>query len=467
MTLLERLKDLILELDRVHPNGSVDLKAWELDANSVLPNFVLAESGVERWFTQGALHALADVAAILHENDARLASMIQLEQFRGIFRTGIANLHATGELDLSVHDAEHIQCKIWDMAWTSASGATRTFTHYFPSWTLGMEAERPFVLGPVTFMTVDQWVDSVDFGTDTLQRYLDAPTENARWKSTLRGLLARRRKQSQEQNEVTIGLASSVYSALGECPSILKIAVSGHEFHLSRKIGEMICKSALDGVTLQLGRREHFYQQVLGHEHLPPFSVASIAEMNGELLQLGSAWGPRLRIASYQQVRDAIAGSEEYLAACGTILRSMLGINGAAHPQLAKRWTTALDWFAEGQRERNDAVALTKIATSLDVLSCGGRFRGILAMLVNLLDVDEGCQILSGRRPQALAQVVRNIYDKGRSQILHGTEFDRIKSFEATRSHAAYLAGLALREAALRLSKFTGVDGDTDFRSMA
>lgn len=467
MKLQERLKDLILELDRVHPEGSVDLKAWEeLTEGRKLPNFVRAENGHERWFTRKALAALSDVAGIIHENDPGVSSVLELKPFRDITRRCIADLHATGALDLAVHDIDHVRDAVHEAVRNSISEVTATFTHYFPSWTLGMETEQPFIVGPVTFMTIEQWIDSVEFSTDTLQRYLNTPGESAKWKDTLREILARKGLHGEAGTATKLELATSVHHALGDCPSILKVTVSGYEFHLSRKVGEIVCKSALDGVTLQFGGRDYFYQQVLGHEHLPPIHTGMIVAMDGELLQPGGAWGPRVRIVSYPQVRDAVAKSKAYFDACGAILQALLEPDKARHPNLAKRWTTALDWFAEGQRERNDAVALSKIATSLDVLSCGGKFGGILEMLVSLLGMSADVVIVKGRRPQTLAQVVRNIYERGRSQILHGTEFDRLKSFETTRNHAAFVARVALWEAAQRLTRFTGPDENLAFRSM-
>lgn len=430
-----------------------------------LPNFVTAENGRERYFTKKALAALRDVAVIIHESDKNVSSLMELAQFRDLVRRCIADLHAVS-LDLSARDIDHVQVEFRKSIQAKLSQVPRAFTHYFPSWTLGMETERHFVLGPVTFMTIEQWIESVEFDTDTLQRFLNTPDENAKWKESLRQILGRHRSNLREEASAHVSLASSVYAALSDCPSVLRVAVSGYEYHLSRKVGEMICKSALDAVSLLFGARDYFYQQALGHERLPPLRTSSIVEMDGYLLLPGSARGPRLRIVSYPSVRDYLSNNASSLDALSAILRALLEPSAARHPNLAKRWTSALDWFAEGQRERNDAVALAKIGTSLDVLSCGGKFRGILEMLAHLLSLNDATVIVSGRLPLTLAQVVRNVYERGRSQILHGTEFDRIKSFETTRNHAATLARLALLEAAQRLQKYVGGDGDKAFRCM-
>lgn len=136
------------------------------------------------------------------------------------------------------------------------------------------------------------------------------------------------------------------------------------------------------------------------------------------------------------------------------------------HPQLASRWATALDWYAEGQRERGDAIALAKLGTSLDVLASGGKFAGILNLLTNLLDLPESAAFTRGTKQTTLRAVVKDIYDSGRSQILHGNRHDRMEAFESDRNAAAYLARLALIEAALRLEGYTGADEAKSFRTM-
>jgi hypothetical protein len=460
MNLKEKMKDLIEELDRIHPDGFFDLHAWRVA--DYFPDFVTAQNGDQRHFTKTARAALSAVAAILHENDTGISSVIGLREFETLIRQSVADLHANGELNAGNLDGpDGARTKLGDQVRLTLSAIRLEFTHYFPAWTLGMEKEHPFVLGPVTFMTRDRWIDSVEFPQNAIRNLRGLPEENAKWKESVKEAL---RKSA---NDVDLnGLAKPIYSAIRKCPSVLKISVNGYEKILSRKVAEIVCKSALDAVSLLFGGNEFFHQQALGDERLQPFGSNSILETDGYLWLPGTKSGPRVRHVDYPSVRDHLGKNAEALAAFGRILNAILDPSSSKHPNLSKRWATALDWMAEGSREANDAVALAKIASSLDVLACGGKFAGILGMLVHLRKVDATTTVVKGRSPRTLQQVVKDIYDNGRSQILHGTHFDRIKSFEAWRSHAAFLAGLALMECALRLDKFTGVDGDKAFRTM-
>lgn len=49
-------------------------------------------------------------------------------------------------------------------------------------------------------------------------------------------------------------------------------------------------------------------------------------------------------------------------------------------------------------------------------------------MLTTLLGVPESEVVVKGRTPLTLKQLTKRVYDDGRSQILHGAEYDRIKT---------------------------------------
>ncbi|MDP2143009.1 MAG: hypothetical protein Q8J80_02650 [Gallionella sp.] len=460
MGIKEELRELIEELNRVHTGGLFDGGAWHVADE--LPDFVTAQNGYQRHFTKKARTALRSIAETVHENDINISSRIEIGNFEKIVKQCVADLHAEGELDIvNLNKPVEAVRKLKDRIEDSLSQMQMEFTHYFPAWTLGMETEHPFELGPVTFMTREQWIDSVDFSQNAINQYLSFPENNARWKDSLKQAL-----RNPADDEDIAGLAEPIYSAIRDCSSVLKITVKGYEINLSRKVGEIVCKSALDSISLLFEGREFFHQQALCNERLQPVRSSSIIETNGYLWLPGSSVGPRIPRLSYPQVHAFLADKSDILEVIGRILNALVDPATSKYPNLSKRWATALDWMAEGRREKNDAVALTKIASSLDVLACGGKFPGILGMLKNFTNCSEDTIVVTGSAPRTLRQVIQDIYDSGRSQILHGTHFDRLKSFEVWNGYAAYFARLALIECAVRLNKFTGVDGDKEFRTM-
>ena len=457
MKLRDRLKVLIEELDRLHPDGFFNGQAWSMEES--LPDFIVTRSGQERHFTKKAREELYAIAATIHENDSSISSVVELKDFGKLVRKCVANLHADGKLTLS--DIQGSQIQLNEGAKVSLEELRTEFTHYFPASTLGVELDKPFDLGPVTFMTRDQWIDDVDFSDELKRRYLAKQDANKDWKNLLKVALT---SQSRDQNPE--GLAGDIYGAIRQHPSILKITIQGYEYNLSRKVGEIVCKTALDSISLLFGGREYFHQIVLADERLEPIERHQIVEVEGNLSLSGRSLGPRVRNISPQRAKDYLAEHPDVLQAIGHILTALVKPGNSKHPNLAKRWATALDWMAEGQRDKNDAVALAKIASSLDVLACGGKFPGILQMVTNLTGAQPEDVVVKGLKPRTLKAVIKEIYDDGRSQILHGTHFDRLKSFEELKSHAAFFARICLIMSALRLENFVGPDDDKEFRTI-
>ena len=89
-------------------------------------------------------------------------------------------------------------------------------------------------------------------------------------------------------------------------------------------------------------------------------------------------------------------------------------------------------------------------------------------MLENLVGIAKTDPLMQGPHGvQNLGQVVSDVYDSGRSQILHGTHYQRLKRFEELRELALLVVPQALVEAAMRLGAYTGPDTDsTAFRKM-
>jgi hypothetical protein len=97
MTLVDTLKNLILELDRVHPNGGVDFA--KLD-KKVLWTVRAAETGEERYFTHAALKELLVITDTLYRGTNGLSQRVLLEEYSTVVQQAVVDCHASGEFDL-------------------------------------------------------------------------------------------------------------------------------------------------------------------------------------------------------------------------------------------------------------------------------------------------------------------------------------------------------------------------------
>lgn len=450
----ESLRIVVEELERLQPNGILDVLQFDHD---VLPTYRTAESGEERYFSIRALKELRKVARWLYENDPSLASMLREEKFAEVVLQAATDCHVAGQFDPAKDDEkDEALRKLRERSRANIDALTRTFTHHLPAWTIGIEASGPFAIGPVTFLTREQWIDAVDFPESIRMAWTPD------WKASLRNrLLADKRDPPRG-----LDLSHDVHRAIHECPSILQITVNGNELELSRQRARFACRTALDSLALLMNRGDLHRQFVLFDERLEPIRQSRLISTDGRLWPPGGSFHPRGWDMDPAMVSDIVANGRKLLHASGRAIEAVLDPSSHPAPKLAQRWATALAWFADGCREKHDAVALAKIASSMDMLSCGGKYNGILDFIAHLTKTPTD-RIIVESPPLTMAQVVKLVYDSGRSQILHGTQVDSVKDFSAERRYATTLARIALRECVQRWVKYTGPNHAKAFRSIS
>jgi hypothetical protein len=106
------------------------------------------------------------------------------------------------------------------------------------------------------------------------------------------------------------------------------------------------------------------------------------------------------------------------------------------------------------------------MGTSLDVLCNGGKAGGILDMTSNLLDTPQDKIVTKGTNPRTLRKLIEDVYNAGRSKILHGTQYDRLNSYSEIRKLSEQIVRDVLFCAAMELNSYSGKDEDKAFRDM-
>lgn len=453
------INTLIEELDRVHSC------THQRNDEENFPDFVTTSSGLGRYFLQNSRVALRNISQIIYSNRSPILPKIEIDEYVRIVRQVIADMHASYEFSgFRASDQKNqndLIGKLKTLIEDRLAGNIKAYTHYFPASDVVSKEGTPFQIGPVTIINRLDWIESVDFPEAGKENYRKQREANFCWKKILREAL-----DTPNVARPLEGLADCVYSAIYDCQSLIKVTVSNYERKFSCKLAKIISKTALDAISLGLGDPRFFLQQTLHEERLPPVMTSGLMESEGYLWLPGFSLGKRRHFMSDELLKERLIGLAEIKPAFEAILEGLLNPSKHKHPKLANRWATALDWFGEASRDENDAIALTKFGTCLDVLSCGGKHKGIVKMLVNLTDANEKTEVVGGSLPRTLSQLVEDIYNSGRSKILHGTSYDRLESHNIVRDRAACLARLALIETAARLQSYNGQDTDNAFRTI-
>lgn len=449
------LQTILLELSKA--NGPVE---GQLSLDDYLPNFVVTRSGVERHFTRAAQSALNELAERLFADGKGYQELIRLPQFSQMVRACVADLHADGKF-AGLGSTERADLKLLKAEIEVRLGnVSMPFGHAFPATTLGLEQAGAYQVGPVEIRSVGAWLEAVNLSQKTCKMHGIEPSSD--WKSELLKLLAGTRKDERPNAPKHL---KAFVEAMHGCDAVVSVGIFGLEQPYSREVGRMVARTALDGVSLLARRgRNAFSQQTLSDERLPPLRVHSLLVFEGEDW-VGGSWSERAIPVARAGSRERVFGNGKLYAALCDVVSCLLDSRCHPHPQLAMRWAAALEWFAEGCREASTSIAVTKLATSLDVLTCGSNGYGITKMLSNILDCQDSDQVFDGVS-DGLSTIVQRIYGGGRSQLLHGTQVDRRIPFDTERAQAQVLGATALLNLLERLASYQGPDTESAFVSM-
>jgi HipA-like protein len=113
-----------------------------------------------------------------------------------------------------------------------------------------------------------------------------------------------------------------------------------------------------------------------------------------------------------------------------------------SRPALMNQFVQSLIWFHEACREPIPMIATTKFMAALDALACGGKAKGIKALITARFRVAESDPIRADG--PSFSKVIDDLYSQGRSRLIHGSS-DRIgHDWHQEHGLAESLARLAL-----------------------
>lgn len=421
-------------------------------------NFMTSKNGIQCGFTPKSLKLFYQLSEIIHANNKEFKT-IELDNFIKIVKQCTIDFYTENKLnDFSKNHIDIIR-EFKQYIKNETKNQMTTYTHYIPVHTLGFEKIKTLELGNVSIMSIETWIDSISItGRECLESF--------DWKQYLKDRL--NNNTPEIPKEPCNWMIESVFNAIEKAPAMVKITIKNFEKDFSYKLANIITKTTLDSISL-LFNKDVFYQQILLSERIIPLTIHGIVETNGNLWLPSSSLSSRIPIISSKQSHEELLknDNQKFMQNISKILDALENPQEAQYPKLSSRWATALDWYAEGIREQNDAIALTKIASSLDVLSNGGKYSGILDMLKNIFSISEYQIILQDiQKETTLKEFVKEIYDYGRSQILHGTHYERLKSFKKQREQASIIARTALFGCLFLLDDYTDEDLDSGFREL-
>lgn len=332
----------------------------------------------------------------------------------------------------------------------------RELTHLFGAWVVQGDAIPSIDIGPVRFSLRAQWVyDAVAVGilSDSQAFRLTHYWEHG-------GTIDP--DPTEGNNGFTV---EWIADAVGPCPWICAVRVVGHTDTRSRQKALLAARIAFAAISLawkvpsERAKETGLIFDIGPHRTRHTFTLRNDA-VPGAYLESAFRLGRHLPI---EDAADFLAKSGRMHKTVGTALNTFLSTNPLGPKRLLEEVLChALIWFGEACNEPLDFMAIVKFAAALDTLAKGRQVRGICELVQRRFPVsDMDAPFL--KDGTSAKQLVEQIYETGRSRIIHGTRSSLIDDLDKLRARAELLATMVLRASIHWLDSYIGPDDVSAF----
>ena len=276
---------------------------------------------------------------------------------------------------------------------------------------------QPFSIGPIKFtFGGDFGLPKNDFAAQTYEELLHMMQVEKAYTMAVVDVPGGSSTQAEDQADIAVDLAFAALQALA--PPWM-----------------------MEGVTRMYARRG-------------PVSKVVIREVNGKFGSSSSNLHPSLSVGP-GLVEDLLMKGAKFIASTGRRIETYL--NGAAElPNLERAWCDAAYWLHQALAEPMDALAVTKLIASYEILFCATSTTNLTPLSEDIikaffnLSMDQDLFSnpgITGRK--FVKDVIEN-----RSRVLHGDWSTLTMDHRDNRNHAALFMRILLVEYSLQLDEY-------------
>jgi len=327
----------------------------------------------------------------------------------------------------------------------------RELTHLFGGWVIQGATIPSIDIGPVRFSLRTRWLR--DAGADKILTESQAARLSHHWAHG--GKIDSDPAEGDDGHKV-----KAIADAVGPCPWVCAVRVFGHTHTRSREKALLAARIALAAISLTWdGPSRQAKETGLIYDIGPTHSRHAVM-FSGDFFA-GACHESVLRLGRFLTVGDAnafIAKTGTRLETVGAALETFLSTNPAGPKRLLEEaLCQALIWFGEACNEPLEFMAIVKFAAALDTLAKGRQVFGLCELVARRFPVrDMDAPFLND--DTSARQLVEQIYEKGRSRIVHGTRPSLIDDLEQLHARAEMLATFVLRTCIQWLGTYSGPD---------
>ena len=426
--LRDMTKSLIAELVKTQTPGALPDKI-----DGIVSGCIPDGKGSSLMMTHPMEKLISQIASVLKQNDPARARSHTDKEWTWLVRTAFGPPLAA--IDLTDNPDESADAVLKAVRKTLAENTVGGVKEYAFGCTLFSNHDMaPFAIGPARLEPRLKWLERKT--REGAVTHVMARRMQKQWRGD---------KVCKRKNVIDRMRKSDILDAVRSCRYVCSVATSGLASDAGKLKAQTAARlaltcialwwempsSALDGFNLLIDRtvrRQRSLVFVPGKITLAGFSVQ------------GRPHGPHVTPAKWA---DILVQNRNVFAVLGELIEFYLSPTGkVARPKLMNVLTQALLWFHEGCREQVDLMAIVKFAATLDALASGGETSGIMELIKARLGLGPNDPIR--HNGQNVKQAVEEVYSKGRSRTIHGTNENFGHDWTSTRSFSELLARYCL-----------------------
>ncbi len=338
------------------------------------------------------------------------------------------------------------------------SGLRSGVTHIFGCWVVYHHTLLPICIGPVWFGHRETWLNE-----RRADRTFDKATHERIGRHWQGRKLRKRKNRSWSSH-----YEQDILDTVGPCPWICSVSFGGHAPARSGEKAVLAARIALATIALCWVRpaRAACDMGLLIDTGPSNFQTTLCYDAKGFVGSSHINLSRRGAIIFDEDLQTFHSDYHERFDTVGAALHLFLevqpsGLMGDASARLCR----SLTWFWEACNSPLDFMAITKFATSIDVLSEGQGEHAICDLLNRVGDfAPEDKFLKDGTTVKTLA---REVYKEGRSKFVHGARPSLIEDLTSPRARAEMLASRALQSYIAWMRDYFSPNSETGFNQVA
>lgn len=430
-----------------------------------LPPTISVGDGRSIYVSKKSVAAIQAIARVIRENSVDFRGALPLKEMVELLSSAIGSIIvASAPADATEFtipsDSESFLVTLRERLAADLLVLNRELTHVFGAWVIQGNTIASIRIGPVQFSLRARWVS-------------DAVAAGVLSESRAAHLLQHWQLGATIDSDLAEGIdrfgSRGIADAVGPCPWVCEVRVFGHTHTRSQQKALLAAQIALAAISLAWDTPSQQTKETgliyeIGPErsrHTITFSKASVVETGSHSV---------LRLGRFLTIGDAptyFSKSDRRLETVGAALGTFLSTNPTGPKRLLEEaLCQSLIWFGEACNEPLEFMAIVKFAAALDTLAKGGKVGGICKLIQRRYPMrDKDAPFLTDGT--TVKQLVVQIYETGRSRIVHGTRSSLIDDLEQLRTRAELLATIVLRACIGWLDTYSGPDDVSAFATAA